>query len=457
MTGVDPTIFREYDIRGLVDEQLTEDAVEKIGRAYAAFTRAQGVRRITVGRDCREHSPRLAKRLIAGLNAGGVDVVDIGTCTSPILYFSLFHLKADGGIMITGSHNPPEYNGLKISIGTRSVHGPDVQAFRKIIESNDYGDAGRTGTSSEQDIAPEYIDWCVNNIELGDRKLKVVADAGNGTAGPFVVPILEKLGVEVVPLYCDMDSTFPNHHPDPTVEKNLEDLKKAVLEGKADVGIAFDGDADRLGAVDERGTVLWGDQMMILFSRAVLAEVPGATIVGEVKCSKTLYDDIEKHGGNGIMWRTGHSLIKDKMKETGAELAGEMSGHIFFKHRFFGFDDGIYSGLRLLEILSRTTAPLSALLADVPKTYTTPELRVDCPESLKFRLVAAVTEHFRKSHDVIDIDGVRVLFEDGWGLIRSSNTQPILVLRFEADTEARLGEIRGYVEGELAKVRATLE
>lgn len=457
MSSVDPTIFREYDIRGLVDEQLTEDAVEKIGRAYAAFTRAQGVRRITVGRDCREHSPRLSTRLIAGLNAGGVDVIDIGTCTSPILYFSLHHLAADGGIMITGSHNPPEYNGLKISIGTRSVHGPDVQAFREIIESNAYGEADRVGTSSAQDVAPDYIDWCVANIRLGDRKLKVVADAGNGTAGPFVVPILERLGVEVVPLFCEMDSTFPNHHPDPTVEKNLEDLKKAVIEGEADVGIAFDGDADRLGAVDEQGHVLWGDQMMILFSRAVLAEVPGATIVGEVKCSKTLYADIEKHGGTGIMWRTGHSLIKDKMKETGAELAGEMSGHIFFKHRFFGFDDGIYSGLRLLEILSNTDQPISALLADVPKTYTTPELRVDCPESLKFRLVSAVIEHFKKSHDVIDVDGARVLFEDGWGLIRASNTQPILVLRFEADTEPRLAEIRGYVEGELAKVRAAIE
>jgi phosphomannomutase/phosphoglucomutase len=260
----------------------------------------------------------------------------------------------------------------------------------------------------------------------------------------------------VIPLFCDVDATFPNHHPDPTVEKNLIDLKKAVAQHHADIGLAFDGDADRLGVVDEQGNVLWGDQMMILFSRSVLADVPGATIVGEVKCSKTLYDDIQKHGGKAIMWKTGHSLIKGKMKETGAQLAGEMSGHIFFKHRYFGFDDGIYAGLRLLELLSQTDRPMSQLLSDVPKTYNTPEIRVDCPENVKFKLVKAMIDHFKKKHEVIDVDGARVLFPDGWGLIRASNTQPLLVLRFEADSQVRLDEIQGYIEGELAKVRASL-
>lgn len=453
---VDPNIFREYDIRGIVDTDLTEEAAVQIGLAYATVARRHGAKVVTLGKDCREHSVRLGAALAKGLTQGGLDVIDCGMVTTPMQYFSIPHLKADGGIQITGSHNPPEYNGMKISLGTASMHGEQIQELRQIIERQDFSKAERVGTVSQAEIFGAYRAYMKANIKLGNKKLKVVADAGNGTAGPFIVPILQDLGVEVIPLFCEVDATFPNHHPDPTVEKNLIDLKKAVAQHHADVGLAFDGDADRLGAVDEQGTVLWGDQMMILFSRSVLADVPGATIVGEVKCSKTLYDDIQKHGGKAIMWKTGHSLIKGKMKETGAQLAGEMSGHIFFKHRYFGFDDGIYAGLRLLELLSQTDRPMSQLLSDVPKTYNTPEIRVDCPENVKFKLVKAMIDHFKKKHEVIDVDGARVLFPDGWGLIRASNTQPLLVLRFEAESEVRLHEIQGYIEGELAQVRARL-
>ncbi|MCK6545509.1 phosphomannomutase/phosphoglucomutase [Myxococcota bacterium] len=456
--AVDPTIFREYDIRGLVDGQLTPEAVRLVGRAYATMVAPQGVQRVTVGRDCRDSSPRLAAALREGLTAGGLDVIDVGMVTTPMQYFSIFHFDADGGVQITGSHNPPEYNGLKISVGKTTIYGPAIQELRRIIEAGAFHEPSRAGTITEADVVTPYTEYTVGNIQLGPRRLKVVADAGNGTAGPFVGPILSKLGVDFVPLYLEPDATFPNHHPDPTVEENLEDLIATVRREKADLGLAWDGDADRVGAVDEQGNILWGDQMMILFSRAVLAERPGAAIVAEVKCSKTLYDDIAKRGGRAIMWKAGHSLIKGKMKEEHAELAGEMSGHIFFKHRWFGFDDGIYASLRLLELLSKTEAPLSALLADVPKTESTPELRVDCPEALKFPLVRAMIEHFKaKGHRVIDIDGARVELDDGWGLIRASNTQAILVLRFEAESKARLAEIRAYVEGELAKVRATLE
>ncbi len=453
--NIDPTIFRSYDIRGLVATQLVDEAVEAIGRAYGTFAGRRGAKKVSVGQDCRDSSPRLAEALIRGIRATGVSVVHIGTVTTPMQYFSLHQLAVDGGIQITGSHNPPEYNGFKISVGTGSLHGEDIQALRALIESDDF-EAGE-GTLETADIETPYRAWCRENVSMGPRKLKVVVDAGNGTSGPFAVPIFEDHGIEVVPLFCDMDATFPNHHPDPTVEENLEHLKRAVLEHGADLGIAFDGDGDRIGVVDEQTNVLWGDQLMILFSRAILAERPGATIVAEVKCSKVLYDDIAAHGGRGLMWKTGHSLIKDKMKAEKAELAGEMSGHIFFKHRFFGFDDATYAGLRLLEIVSRTDAPVSSLLADVPRTWSTPELRVDCPEALKFQLVQAAIDFFKaEGHDVIDVDGARVTFPDGWGLVRASNTGPILVMRFEAETEARRDEIRRYVETSIEALRAKL-
>jgi phosphomannomutase / phosphoglucomutase len=455
MSEIDPTIFRSYDIRGIVDRDLTVEAVEKIGAAYATIAKERGFGRVTVGRDCRESSPRLFEALVKGITSTGVDVLDIGVVATPMQYFSVHHFKADGGIQITGSHNPPEYNGLKISLGGASLHGEDIQAIGRLAREGRF--ASGKGRVESVDVVSPYSDYLVDNARLGTRKLKIVVDGGNGTAGPFAVPIYEALGLEVVPLYIEMDATFPNHHPDPTVEENLVDLRNTVLEKRADLGIAFDGDGDRIGVIDETGGVLWGDQLMVLFSRAVLAERPGAAIVGEVKCSKTLYDDIEKHGGKGIMWKTGHSLIKSKMKEVSAELAGEMSGHIFFKHRYFGFDDATYAGLRLLEILSNIDRPLSKLLDDLPKMHSTPEIRVDCPESMKFALVDAAVKHFKAAgHQVIDVDGARVTFADGWGLVRASNTQPLLVLRFEAETAARLEEIRRYVEGTLDQLRKNI-
>ncbi len=457
MSDIDPTIFRSYDIRGLVETQLTESTVERLGRAYGTFALGKGAKKVSIAHDCRDSSPRIRDTLIKGITATGVDVIDVGCVPTPMQYFSLHHLDVDGGIMITGSHNPPEYNGFKLSVGTGSIHGDTIQELRRLAESDGLVSGASTGSVETVDIVGPYTDFLTNNLKLGDRKLKVVVDGGNGTAGPFAVPIFEALGVDVVPLFIDMDPTFPNHHPDPTVEKNLVDLQAAVAEHGADLGVAFDGDGDRVGVVAEGGQILWGDQLMVLFSRAVLAEVPGAAIVAEVKCSSTLYDDIAKHGGDGIMWKTGHSLIKDKMKEVDAALAGEMSGHIFFKHRFFGFDDATYASGRLLELLSATDQPLSALLADVPPTFTTPELRVDCPETQKFQLVAAVTKHFKDGgYDVIDIDGARVSFEGGWGLVRASNTGPLLVLRFEADSQARLEEIRAHVEGVLEDLRTKL-
>jgi phosphomannomutase/phosphoglucomutase len=447
MPNLSPTIFREYDIRGLVDRDLTEEAVGLVGKALGTRIREAGGRKAAVGRDARLSGPRFAERMIAALRSTGVDVLDLGVVPTPLTYFAAHTAGVDGICMITGSHNPPEYNGLKIGLGAATYHGEEIQALRRLAESGRF--ATGEGTVTAYDVVTPYLAYVRENLRLGKRRLKVVVDAGNGTGGVVAVPLFESLGIEVVPLFVEMDGRFPNHHPDPTVEKNLEHLKAKVKETGADLGIAYDGDADRVGAVDERGGVLWGDQIMILFSRALLAEVPGAAIVGEVKCSFTLYDDIARRGGRAIMWKAGHSLIKAKMKEEGALLAGEMSGHIFFAHRWFGFDDGIYSSGRLLELLSRTEAPLSSLLADVPRTFSTPELRVDCPEEKKFEVVRRAQEWFKARHDAVTVDGVRVVFPDGWGLVRASNTQPLLVLRFEATTQARLEEIEGLVRGKV--------
>jgi phosphomannomutase/phosphoglucomutase len=442
-----PTIFREYDIRGLVDQDLTEDAVFRVGRALGARVREAGGRKVAVGRDARLSGPKFAKAMISALTGTGVDVLDLGVVPTPLTYFAAHTAGVDGICMITGSHNPPEYNGLKLGLGSATYHGAEIQALRRLAEDGPF--PGGAGTVTSLDVITPYLDYVRKNLQLGKRKLKVVVDAGNGTGGVVAVPLFRSLGIEVVPLFIEMDGNFPNHHPDPTVEKNLEHLKARVREVGADVGIAYDGDADRVGAVDEKGNVLWGDQIMILFSRALLAENPGAAIVGEVKCSFTLYDEIQKHGGRGIMWKAGHSLIKAKMKEEHALLAGEMSGHIFFAHRWFGFDDGIYSSARLLELLSRTDRPMSTLLADVPRTASTPELRVDCPEDKKFEVVRRAQEYFKARYTAVTVDGVRVVFPDGWGLVRASNTQPLLVLRFEATTQARLEEIEKLVRGKV--------
>ncbi|HEY6003371.1 MAG TPA: phosphomannomutase/phosphoglucomutase [Anaeromyxobacter sp.] len=447
MAKLSPTIFREYDIRGLVDQDLTEEAVHLVGKALGTRIREAGGRKAAVGRDARLSGPRFASAMISALRFTGVDVLDLGIVPTPLTYFAAHTAGVDGICMITGSHNPPEYNGLKVGLGAATFHGEEIQALRRLAESGKL--ASGSGSVSSYDVVTPYKEYVRQNLRLGKRKLKVVVDAGNGTGGVVAVPLFQSLGIDVVPLFVEMDGRFPNHHPDPTVERNLEDLKSKVKDVGADVGIAYDGDADRVGAVDEKGNVLWGDQLMILFSRALLAEEPGAAIVAEVKCSFTLYDDIAKRGGRAVMWKAGHSLIKAKMKEEKALLAGEMSGHIFFGHRWFGFDDGIYSSGRLLELLSRTDAPLSSLLADVPRTFSTPELRVDCPEEKKFEVVKRAQEFFRTRYDAVTVDGVRVVFPDGWGLVRASNTQPLLVLRFEAKTKARLEEIQALVRGKV--------
>jgi phosphomannomutase / phosphoglucomutase len=449
MASVNPVVFREYDIRGVAGSDLTEETVGLVARALGTKVRAAGGKRVAVGRDVRLSSPAFHRAALAGLTATGCDVVDLGVVPTPLTYFAAQTLDVQGLCMITGSHNPPEYNGMKIGVGKTTLYGEAIQEILRTVQQGQF--ASGAGTVTSHDIVTPYQDYVARNLRPGRRKLRVVVDAGNGTGG-IAVPIFERLGWEVVPLFLEPDGRFPNHHPDPTVEKNLEHLKATVRRVRADVGIAYDGDSDRVGAVDEQGQVLWGDQLMILFSRAILAEVPGAAIVAEVKCSFTLYDDIAARGGRGIMWKAGHSLIKAKMKEEHAELAGEMSGHIFFAHRWLGFDDGIYSSGRLLELLSRTDAPMSSLLADVPKTYSTPELRVDCPEDKKFELVRRAQAWFSARYQAVTVDGVRVVFPDGWGLVRASNTQPILVLRFEATSEARLAEIRALVEQQVTRL-----
>lgn len=440
-------IFREYDIRGIVGKDLTDEAVSALGRAIGTFYRANGARKASLGWDARESSPLFRDLIARGLNETGCDVLDIGMVPTPMLYFSLFTEDVDSGIMITGSHNPADYNGFKICLGKSTIYGSQIAEIKQIALSGKF--ATGTGSRRERDISTPYREHIASNIKMGERKIKVVIDAGNGMGGIIAPPLYRQLGCDVVELYCDPDSRFPNHHPDPTVIENMADAVAAVSEHEADLAIAFDGDADRIGVVDEKGELIWGDQLMVIFSRAILNEQKGATFIAEVKCSQSLFDDIRKRGGNPVMWKVGHSIIKAKMKETNAALAGEMSGHIFFADRYFGYDDATYAGARLLEILSKTDGPVSSLLEGLPKTVSTPEIRFDCPDDQKFDIVRRLTEEFKKTHEVIDIDGARIIFPHGWGLVRASNTQPVLVMRFEAATEADLREIRGQVEAKL--------
>ncbi len=450
---MNPEIFREYDIRGIAGVDLTETDVIDIGKGVGTFLKQYGRTRLTVGRDCRSTSAAYVDRIIQGLTSTGCDVVDIGVCPTPVFYYSIHHLKKEGGVMVTASHNPPEYNGFKLCIDLDSIHGKDIQRILNIIESQSFSKG--SGIRSTADVVTPYKAYIENNISLS-HPLKVGVDAGNGTGGVVAVPIMKNLKCEVHDLYCDMDGSFPNHEADPTVAENLKDLIALVKEKNLDLGIAYDGDSDRIGVVDETGKIIYGDKLIIIFAREILSRKPGATFISEVKCSKTMYDDIENHGGRAIMWKTGHSLIKQKMKEEKAELAGEMSGHIFFKDRYLGYDDAIYASCRLMEILSKTGKKISELLSDVPETFTTPEIRVECPENQKFEVVKKMTDYFRENYDIIDIDGVRVRFDDGWGLVRASNTQPALVLRFEAMTESRLIEIRGLIESKLEEIQKEL-
>ncbi len=447
---MNPGIFREYDIRGIAGKDLKENDALLIGKGVGTFLQQRGRSRLTVGRDCRLTSDLYTKKVIEGLLSTGCDVTDIGVCPTPVLYFSITHFDQQGGVMVTASHNPPEYNGFKLCIGTDSIFGKDIQKIFKIISNASFSQGN--GSLFAADATAPYKAFVEKNISI-PRTLKVGLDAGNGTAGVVAVPVIKNLNCQVHDLYCDMDGTFPNHEADPTVASNLSDLIKLVREKSLDVGIAYDGDGDRIGVVDDKGNIVYGDKLVIIFAREILSRKPGATIISDVKCSKTLFDDIEKHGGRAIMWKTGHSLIKQKMRLEKAELAGELSGHMFFSDRFLGFDDAIYASCRLIEILSKTGKRISDLLSDVPQTYSTPEIRVSCPDEKKFVVVEKVTDFFRQSHNIIDIDGVRVLFEDGWGLIRASNTQPALVLRFEAMSEKRLEEIRELIESALERIK----
>jgi len=451
---MNPAIFREYDIRGVADRDLPDMLVRDLGRAIGSHLHEAGSKRIALGRDCRLHSPRLHAALRLGLGATPIEVIDLGIVPTPLMYFSVFHLDTDGGVQITGSHNPPQDNGFKIMRGKSAIAGEEIRSLGDRIQRGQF--TSGSGGYSEADVVGPYLAEVTANIKLGPRRFKVVVDAGNGAGGPAGLKALQMLGLDVTGLYCEMDGSFPNHHPDPSVPANLKDLQDAVAKTGAELGIAYDGDADRLGAVDARGRILWGDQLMILFSRAVLREVPGSTIISEVKCSQSLFDDIQAHGGRAIMWKVGHSLIKAKMKEEGAMLAGEMSGHVFFAHRYRGYDDAIYASLRLVELLTHSERPLHELVDELPKLHSTPELRVDCPDGIKFDVVKKAVEHFKKHHEVVDVDGVRVKFSDGWGLVRASNTQPALVLRFEAASEARLAEIRSQVESALFEIRRQL-
>jgi phosphomannomutase/phosphoglucomutase len=444
---MNPRIFREYDIRGVVDRDLTDEVVDSLGRGFATYLSMMGKRRVVVGRDGRLSSPRLREVLVQGMLAGGLEVVDLEVCPTPVFYFSLFHLEREGGVMITGSHNPPEFNGFKVCVGKETLYGKQIQDLRKLVEAGKFI-SGR-GSLTSQKVIPAYQEYFLNHIRL-KKKIQLVVDSGNGTAGLVAPKILRDLGCQVLDLYSLLDGQFPNHHPDPTIPENMKDLIAKVKETGAEVGIAYDGDADRIGVADHLGNIIWGDQLLILFARQVLRDHPGATIVAEVKCSQNLYDDIAKQGGRGIMWRAGHSLLKSKMKEEKALLGGEMSGHIFFADRYFGYDDAIYASCRLLEILTQSGRTIPDLLSDVPKTFTTPEIRVDCPDEEKFELVERIKESFRKEYRVVDVDGVRVLFPQGWGLVRASNTQPALVLRFEARSAEGLREIRALVEKRVA-------
>ncbi len=446
---INPKIFREYDIRGIAGQDLDEPAVEILGRAMGTFFLARGQAAAAVGRDVRVSSPAFAAALIRGLTSTGCDVADLGVVPTPLLYFSVFHDHMPAGVMVTGSHNPPDHNGFKMMSGLETLYGKTIQALYEIVRKGVFPRG--QGRVRPLDIVTEYTDYVAGNVRFA-RPVKVVVDAGNGTGGVVAVPLLRRLGAEVIELFCEPDGRFPNHHPDPTLPEAMDKLVAKVRETGAEAGIAYDGDADRIGVVDDAGRILWGDQLLVVFARDILPARPGAAVISEVKASKVLYEEIERLGGRPIMWRTGHSLIKQKIKEENAPLAGEMSGHMFFNDRWFGFDDAIYASARLIEILSRSKDKLSAMMDGLPKTFATPEIRIYASDEVKFKIVDEVRRILAARYPVIDIDGVRAVFPKGWGLVRASNTQAVIVLRFEADTEADLAAIQAEVRGVLQKV-----
>ncbi len=448
-------IFREYDIRGKVGDELSEEAVNAIGKAYGTIIKRNGGKKVVCGRDGRNSSPVLQEALINGILSTGIDVVNIGICPTPVMYFSLFTLEnVDGGIQVTGSHNPPEFNGFKICIGKETIFGPQIQKIREIIENENFENG--KGKVEEVNIIEDYIEYICKNVNI-KKPLKIILDPGNGVCGLTAPEIFKRLGCKVECIFCEVDGNFPNHFPDPVVPDNLKVLRQKVLESNADVGFGYDGDGDRIGVIDEKGNIIWGDQLLIIFAKDLLKKHKGAKIIGEVKCSRVLYQTIEKFGGIPIMWKTGHSLIKNKMKEEKAILAGEMSGHLFFADKWFGFDDGVYTSVRLVEILSQNEKRLSEYLKDIPKLFSTPEIRKECPDEIKFKVVEKLVKKFKEDgFNVVDIDGARIEFEEGWALVRASNTQPVLVLRFEAESEEFLKKLQNKVYKELEETLKTL-
>lgn len=451
--NINPGIFREYDIRGVTGVDIDESVFEAIGKAFGTYMKKLGASTISMGRDCRVTSPELSQAVARGINSTGIDVLDIGMVSTPMLYFSLYNLDVDGGVMVTASHNPGEYNGIKLSSWKDSLFGGQIQEIREIAEKGQF-ETG-SGSTSHADVREDYIKFLKDNLNIKPG-LKVAADYGNGMIGIIGPEVFREFGCELTELYETPDGTFPNHHPDPTVEENLAELTDAVKTKHLDVGLGFDGDGDRIGIIDENGQIIWGDMLVLIFARDILTRQQGAKFIGDVKCSTRLFAGIEAAGGEAIMWKTGHSLIKNKMKVENAAMAGEMSGHIFFADKFFGYDDALYAALRLLEIISNTGKKVSELLGDVPESVSTPEIRLECPEEIKFELVEEVKKRLSERHEVIDTDGVRIEFSDGWGLIRASNTQPALVLRFEAQDDEKLQEIKTIIEGELYLVMREL-
>lgn len=443
MKPIDSSVFRAYDIRGVVDVNFDPEWVEVLGRACGAYFLEQGFRDAVLARDCRHSSPDYLGRLAKGLTSVGVDVVSVGMIPTPVFYYAVKHLGRKAGVIVTASHNPPEYNGFKVWAGETTIHSEAIRRLYEIMKAGQFPTG--SGIFSNHDIVPSYINELTAKIPL-ERPLHVIVDGGNGAAGNIYADLLENAGARVTRLFCEPDGDFPNHHPDPVVEKNILQLKQKVRETGADCGIGLDGDGDRLGVVDEQGNALPGDRLLAIYARDLLSRHPGATVIAEGKCSHLLYRDISEHGGKGVMGVTGHSVMKARMLETGALLAGEMSGHMFFAENYYGFDDAGYAALLLLRILSQSQTPLSALLADWPETYNTPELRIECPDEAKFELVARATAMLRQGHETIEVDGVRVVFPDGWALVRASNTQPALSMRFEAESSDRLQEIRDLVE-----------
>ena len=447
---VNPDIFRQYDIRGVVDVDLTNESVFLIAKGFGTYIRRQGLKTVALGGDARLSTPRYKEHFCKGLLETGCDVVDVGIMATPVLYYSIWKLKTDAGAMITASHNPPEYNGIKLNRGLVSVYGEEIQDILHLIQAQDF-ESGNGTLTTNNEMHEFYMDYIVKSVHLA-KPMKCVVDAGNGTGGIYLPEILKRLGCEVKEMYCEMDGTFPNHHPDPTVLEYVADLVAEMKTGKWDAGLGLDGDADRIGLIDEKGSMVYGDQVLNILARDYLKDNKGQRVVADVKCSKNLFDDIKKHGGVPIMYKTGHANIKGYMADNGIKMGGEMSRHMFIGDRYLGYDDAIYACTRIVEIASKSDKKISEMLADEPKMFNTPEIRFDTQEETKFSHVEKVTQSFKDDgYDVNDIDGVRVTFPDGWGLVRASNTQPVLVMRFEATTEARMLEIQKLFEDRLKR------